>query len=56
VLFSKAPPPGQVNAPPTSGLLFFGHVRVDGRTGTMTVTHRDLSGAVLHTTELTPQP
>jgi hypothetical protein len=31
-------------------------VRIDGKTGVMTVSHRDLSGAVLHQTELVPEP
>ena len=55
LVFAKAPPQGQVNTPPTSGLLFFGHVKIDGKSGAMTVTHRDLSGGILHTTELVPQ-
>ena len=41
-----------MNAPPTEGGLYFGHVRIDGRTRAMTVTHRDLAGAVLHRLEL----
>jgi alkaline phosphatase D len=54
VVFTKHPPEGQVNAPPTAGGLYFGHVRIDGQSGVMTVSHRDLTGAVLHSTELTP--
>lgn len=34
---------------------YFGHVKIEGRTGVMTVSHRDLSGAVLHRLELTPE-
>jgi alkaline phosphatase D len=45
---------GRPNAPPTEGGLHFGHVRIDGKTRVMTVSHRDLSGAVLHTLELPP--
>jgi alkaline phosphatase D len=52
VLFSKHPP--RPNAPPTEGYLFFGHVRIDARTRAMTVTHRDVTGAVLHRTDLAP--
>jgi alkaline phosphatase D len=33
----------------------FGYVKIDGTTGTMTVSHRDLSGAVLHQLELPPE-
>ena len=51
VVFTRHPG-GRVNAPPTEGGLYFGHVRIDGRTGAMTVTHRDLAGAVLHRLEL----
>ena len=51
VVFTRHPG-GRVNAPPTEGGLYFGHVRIDGRTGAMTVTHRDLTGAVLHRLEL----
>src|SRR4051812_48783433 len=39
--FAKTPPPGQANLPPSAGLQFFGHVRIDGATGQMTVTLRD---------------
>ena len=51
VVFTRHPG-GRVNAPPTEVGLYFGHVRIDGRTGAMTVTHRDLTGAVLHRLEL----
>ncbi len=54
VVFTKHPPAGQVNIPPTDGGLYFGHVRIDGKTGVMRVSHRDLAGAVLHATDLTP--
>ncbi|MGH7358479.1 MAG: alkaline phosphatase D family protein [Candidatus Rokuibacteriota bacterium] len=54
VLFAKHPPAGRVNTPPTEGGLYFGHVRIDGKTGVMTVSHRDLAGVVLHTLDLSP--
>jgi alkaline phosphatase D len=54
VVFTKHPPAGLANAPPTLGGLYFGHVRIDGKTGVMTVSHRDLAGAVLHSVDLTP--
>jgi alkaline phosphatase D len=53
VVFSSHPG-GRPNVPPTEGRLHFGHVRIDGRTGVMTVSHRDLSGAVLHAIDLAP--
>jgi hypothetical protein len=37
-------------------MAFFGHVTIDGRTGLMTVTHRDVDNNVLHITELAPAP
>ena len=54
VVFTRHPG-GRVNVPPTEGGLYFGHVKIDGRTGVMTVSHRDLAGAVLHQIELTPE-
>jgi alkaline phosphatase D len=54
VVFAKHPPAGQVNTPPTDGGLYFGHVRIDGKTGVMRVSHRDLTGAALHSVDLTP--
>jgi alkaline phosphatase D len=52
VVFARTP--AAPNAPPTAGHLHFGHVRIEGRTGVLTVSHRDLSGAVLHAIELPP--
>ena len=54
VLFTRHPG-GRVNAPPTEGGLYFGHVRIDGRTRAMTVIHRDLAGTELERRELAPQ-
>jgi alkaline phosphatase D len=53
VLFSKHPG-GRVNAPPTDGGLYVGHVRIDARTRAMTVSHRDLASTVLDRRELAP--
>jgi alkaline phosphatase D len=47
VVFTRHPR-GRTNAPPTEGGLYFGHVKIEGRTGVMTVSHRDLTGTVLH--------
>lgn len=55
VLFQRTPPSGRFNTAPSEGSALFGHVRIDGRTGAMTVTHRDVEGAVLHATELSPE-
>jgi alkaline phosphatase D len=55
VLFTRHPG-GRVNTPPTEGGLYFGHVRIDGRTRAMTVTQRDLTGAELDRRELVPRP
>jgi alkaline phosphatase D len=55
VVFTRHPG-GRVNAPPTEGGLYFGHVKIDGRSQAMTVSHRDLTGTVLHETQLAPQP
>lgn len=54
VVFTKHPG-GRINTPPTEGGLYFGHVRIDGKTRAMTVSHRDLAGAELHRTELAPE-
>jgi alkaline phosphatase D len=37
------------------GGLYFGHVRIEGKSGVMSVSHRDLAGRVLHSTDLTPE-
>ena len=54
-VFVKAPPPGQVNLPPSAGMQFFGQVDIDGGSEVMTVRLKDLSGATLFTQELTPE-
>ena len=54
VVFQKVPPAGRFDLAPSEGSCHFGHVRIDGKTGEMTVTHRDAGGAVLHTTTLAP--
>ena len=55
VIFQKTPPSGRVATAPSQGSVLFGHVKIDGRTRAMTVSHRDLTGTVLHSTELAPQ-
>ena len=53
--FIKAPTAEQgQNAPPSAGLQFFGHVKVDGDTRQMTVTLRDVDDNALWATTIDP--
>jgi alkaline phosphatase D len=53
--YVKAPEPGQPqNLPPSMGLQFFGHVRIDGKTEQMTVTLKDVADADLWQVTLDP--
>jgi alkaline phosphatase D len=54
VMFQKAPPEGQKDLPPSAGLQFFGQVRIEGATGAMTVSLKDLTGQELYTADLAP--
>lgn len=54
VMFQKVPPPGRFDLSPLEGSCHFGHVRIDGKSGVMTVSHRDASGTVIHSLELMP--
>ncbi|MHB2167334.1 alkaline phosphatase D family protein [Alsobacter sp. R-9] len=54
-VFVKAPPPGQFNLPPSAGLQFFGHCAIDGGTGRLTVTLRDVADMALWAVTLDPQ-
>lgn len=56
VKFIKAPGPGRQNLPPSAGMQFFGHVRIDGQTGQMTVTLRDRADVALWSITLDPKP
>lgn len=47
VVFSKAPPAGQVNLSPYAGLQFFGEVNIDQKSRAMTVDFKDIDGAVV---------
>ena len=53
VMYQKAPT--EVNAPPSSGMQFFGQVDIDAKTRAMTVTLKDLAGASLYSKTLAPQ-
>ena len=46
VVFVKAPPAGQSNLSPYSGLQFFGEVNIDAQSADMTVDLRDIDGRV----------
>jgi alkaline phosphatase D len=47
VLYYKAPPPGQANLSPLSGMQFFGEVSIEGQTKAMQVVLRDVEGRAL---------
>ena len=55
VRFIKAPGPDKQNLPPSDGMQFFGHVKIDGQSGQMTVTLRDRADMALWSTTLDPK-
>jgi len=55
VRFIKAPGLDKQNLPPTAGMQFFGHVKIDGASGQMTVTLRDRADVALWSTTLDPR-
>ena len=56
VRFIKAPGKGNQNLPPSAGMQFFGHVKIDGKSGQMTVSLRDRVDAELWAITLDPKP
>jgi alkaline phosphatase D len=56
VRFVKAPGADRQNLPPSDGMQFFGHVKIDGASGQMTVTLRDRADVALWSTTLDPKP
>ncbi|HVD74473.1 MAG TPA: alkaline phosphatase D family protein, partial [Xanthobacteraceae bacterium] len=50
VKFIKAPGLDKQNLPPSAGMQFFGHVRIDGASGQLTVTLRDRADVALWST------
>ena len=56
VRFVKAPGADKQNLPPSAGMQFFGHVKIDGKAGQMTVTLRDRADVALWSTTLDPKP
>ncbi|MCA1435787.1 alkaline phosphatase D family protein [Bradyrhizobium sp. NBAIM03] len=55
VRFVKAPGKDSQNLPPSAGMQFFGHVKIDGASGRMTVTLRDRADVALWSTTLDPK-
>jgi alkaline phosphatase D len=55
VKFVKAPGPDKQNLPPSADMQFFGHVKIDGGSGQMTVTLRDRADVALWSTTLDPK-
>jgi alkaline phosphatase D len=56
LVFAKGVPPGtDVNHGPSYGMQFFGHVAIDGATGVMTVTLKDIDDNALWSTKLEPK-
>ena len=53
LMYQKSPE-GVPNLPPSDGLQFFGHVRIDGDTEVMTVMLNDLTGETLYAVDLEP--
>jgi alkaline phosphatase D len=56
VKFVKAPGEANQNLPPSAGMQFFGHVKIDGKSGQMTVSLRDRVDAELWAITLDPKP
>jgi alkaline phosphatase D len=55
VKFARAAGPDNANLPPSAGMQFFGHVRIEGATGRMSVTLRDRNDAALWSNTLDPR-
>jgi alkaline phosphatase D len=55
VVFFKAPPPGQSNLSPFSGLQFFGEVNIEAQTFNLTVDLRDINGVSVFSKTLQPR-
>ncbi len=56
VKFIKAPGLENQNLPPSAGMQFFGHVKIDGKSGQLTVSLRDRADVELYSTTLDPKP
>jgi alkaline phosphatase D len=53
--FVKAPGEDKQNLPPSAGMQFFGHVKIDGGSGQFTVTIRDRADIALYSVTLDPK-
>jgi alkaline phosphatase D len=56
VIFSKAPPAGQANLPPSAGLQFFGQIDIDSRSKDMVVALKDIDGIEVFSQRLHAKP
>jgi len=56
VVFSKAPPAGQVNLSPFAGLQFFGEVNIDKNSQALTVDLKDINGTSVFSKTLPAEP
>jgi alkaline phosphatase D len=54
VRFCSVPRGMKQNRPPSEGLQFFGTVRIDGKTGVMTVALNNVEGKMLYSVDLNP--
>ena len=55
VVFSKGiPPENRINHGPSYGMQFFGHVSIDGASGVMTVSLKDIDDVLLWSRKLEP--
>lgn len=54
VMYSKTPPEGEVNLPPSEGLQFFGQIDVAAGSDEMIVTLKDRNGSSLYSKRLDP--
>ena len=50
----RTPVSKDVNPPPSAGFQYFGHARIDAKTGGLTVTFRDQSNQILHSQSIAP--
>ena len=55
VKFQTASPEIKLNQPPSSGLQFFGMVKIDGQTEVLTVTLHNLAGKKIYSLDLEPE-
>ncbi|MBW8270695.1 alkaline phosphatase D family protein [Caldovatus aquaticus] len=54
VVWQRAPE-GRANVPPTEGMLFFGEMAIEGRSGVLTVMLKDVAGATLWRRSFEPE-